>query len=162
MDIKGFKDRDGNVHQYDYDALSNKPESTPGGFVVSETEPTDKNVLWVDTNDNTGEMPPAVGGQPLKFTGAVTATYDGTQPVTVEIPVGGTTPGADGFSPIAAVTQTEDGAAITITDKDGTTTAVVKNGKDGKDGQPGEPGKDYALTDNDRQEIARQAAEEVR
>ena len=33
MDIKGFKDRDGNVHQYDYDALSNRPGNIPGGYV---------------------------------------------------------------------------------------------------------------------------------
>jgi len=45
--------------------------------------------------------------------------------------------GADGFSPIANVTQTEDGAVISITDKSGTTTATVTNGKDGKDGTNG-------------------------
>lgn len=51
-------------------------------------------------------------------------------------------PGEDGFSPIAAVKQTENGAAITVTDKNGTTTATVANGKDGADGQDGSPGKD--------------------
>ena len=56
--------------------------------------------------------------------------------------------GADGFSPSASVTQTADGAVITITDKDGTTTAVVVNGKNGIDGKsgtdglPGSPGQD--------------------
>lgn len=34
----------------------------------------------------------------------------------------------DGFSPIAKVTQTSDGAKITITDKDGTTSANIYNG----------------------------------
>ena len=43
-------------------------------------------------------------------------------------------PGKDGFSPIAKVTQTDDGAVITITDKNGTTEAVVKNGKDSEMG----------------------------
>lgn len=38
-------------------------------------------------------------------------------------------PGEDGYSPSATVTQTEDGAIITITDKSGTTTAEVKNGE---------------------------------
>ena len=42
--------------------------------------------------------------------------------------------GEDGFSPIATVTQAAEGATISITDKNGTTTATVKNGKDGKDG----------------------------
>lgn len=61
---------------------------------------------------------------------------------------GGT--GTDGFSPVANVTQTDSGATITITDKNGTTTATVTNGKDGKDGakgdkgEQGDPGKDGA------------------
>lgn len=45
--------------------------------------------------------------------------------------------GEDGFSPIATVTQTADGAVIEITDKDGKTTATIANGEDGKDGQDG-------------------------
>lgn len=45
--------------------------------------------------------------------------------------------GEDGFSPLATVTQTEDGATISITDANGTTTATVTNGKDGKDGADG-------------------------
>lgn len=48
--------------------------------------------------------------------------------------------GADGFSPIATVTEINDGAIITITDKSGTTTATIKNGKDGEDGAQGEKG----------------------
>ncbi len=43
--------------------------------------------------------------------------------------------GADGFSPIAAVEQTETGATISITDKTGTTTAFIQNGKDGMHGE---------------------------
>ena len=38
--------------------------------------------------------------------------------------------GADGFSPIATVTKSGDTATITITDKNGTTTAQVKDGSD--------------------------------
>lgn len=37
-------------------------------------------------------------------------------------------PGADGFSPSASVSKSGDTATITITDKDGTTTAAVKDG----------------------------------
>lgn len=54
-------------------------------------------------------------------------------------------PGADGYSPTASVDQSTDGAKITITDKSGTTEAVVKNGKDGangRDGADGQPGRD--------------------
>lgn len=49
-------------------------------------------------------------------------------------------PGADGFSPIAIVTQTDDGAVVEITDKYGTTTATINHGKDGKDGSNGKDG----------------------
>lgn len=41
----------------------------------------------------------------------------------------------DGFSPIAKVEQTVTGAVISITDKTGTTTATITNGKDGEDGK---------------------------
>lgn len=48
--------------------------------------------------------------------------------------------GVDGFSPIAKVVQTETGAIITITDKNGTTTATISNGKDGAQGPTGPAG----------------------
>lgn len=53
-------------------------------------------------------------------------------------------PGQDGFSPSASVAQTSTGATITITDKTGTTTAEIKNGKDGAPGKAGTNGKDGA------------------
>lgn len=52
------------------------------------------------------------------------------------------TNGQDGYSPSASVSETDTGATITITDKTGTTTAEIKNGKDGKDGVPGKDGTD--------------------
>ena len=45
--------------------------------------------------------------------------------------------GQPGFSPTAHVQQTASGATIAITDKTGTTTATVSNGKDGERGDPG-------------------------
>lgn len=53
---------------------------------------------------------------------------------------GGGGSGVDGFSPLAVVNETTDGATITITDINGTTTATVKHGKDGKDGTDGTDG----------------------
>ncbi len=53
--------------------------------------------------------------------------------------------GADGVSPTASVTQTDDGAEFTVTDASGTTTATIKNGINGKDGAPGAPGKDAVV-----------------
>ena len=48
--------------------------------------------------------------------------------------------GADGFSPTATVTQTEGGCTITITDKNGTTTADVAKGVKGDKGDIGDVG----------------------
>ena len=55
------------------------------------------------------------------------------------------TNGADGFSPVATVTQTASGATVSITDKNGTTTANISNGADGQD---------YVLTNQDKSDIA--------
>lgn len=55
---------------------------------------------------------------------------------------GGGGEGQDGFSPIATVTQTSTGAIITITDKNGTTSATITNGEDGQDGTNGTNGTD--------------------
>lgn len=91
---------------------------------------------------------------------------------------GGGTPGKDGFSPIATVTQSADGATISITDAKGTTTAKISNGKDGadgkdgKDGANGAPGKDGAdgktpikgqdyFTEADKQEIIEEVLEQI-
>ncbi len=48
--------------------------------------------------------------------------------------------GVDGFSPTATATQTADGATITITDKNGTTTADVARGMKGDKGDTGDVG----------------------
>lgn len=48
--------------------------------------------------------------------------------------------GIDGVSPIATVTQTETGATISITDRDGTTTAEISNGEQGPKGDKGDQG----------------------
>ena len=57
--------------------------------------------------------------------------------------------GADGFSPTATVTQTASGATISITDKQGTTTANISNGQDGSPGQPGTDGVSPTVTVTD-------------
>ena len=51
-------------------------------------------------------------------------------------------PGADGFSPIATVESNSDGAVITITDKNGTTTSQIYNGSNGLPGADGLDGQD--------------------
>ena len=51
-------------------------------------------------------------------------------------------PGADGFSPIATVESNSEGAVISITDKNGTTTSQIYNGSNGLPGADGIDGKD--------------------
>ena len=46
-------------------------------------------------------------------------------------------PGADGFSPIATVESNSEGAVISITDKNGTTTSQIYHGTNGLPGQDG-------------------------
>lgn len=67
---------------------------------------------------------------------------------------------ADGISPTANVKQTEDGAIITVTDKNGTTTATIQNGKDGADGYTPVKGVDY-YTDADKSEFSEYIASEL-
>lgn len=64
--------------------------------------------------------------------------------------------GQDGFSPSVTVEQTEAGATITATDKDGTTSANIYNGADGQDGfspiatvEPIQDGAKITITDKD-------------
>jgi hypothetical protein len=53
--------------------------------------------------------------------------------------------GSDGFSPVATVISTASGATISVTDRNGTTTANISNGADGQD---------YVLTAQDKSDIA--------
>ena len=115
------------------DYLANNP------IKVDETDPTVPEWAKQATPPDVKIPDKLPNPNALTFTGAVTGSYDGTDPVTIDIPAG--TIGEDGFSPIATVEQTESGAVISVTDKNGTTTATIVNGKDGTPGDPGEDGK---------------------
>ena len=79
------------------------------------------NALWSDTGDT--EVAYVVD----------TKTY-------VDAHAGTGSGGQAGISPVAKVTQTSEGATITITDASGTTTATVQHGKDGSAGEDGSNG----------------------
>lgn len=112
-----------------------------GGYYIPELSQLDEDTIQFAFTPSKADMP-------------------AVEPVTVELPVGqgsggNVENGEDGFSPIATVTQTDSGAVISITDKDGTTTATITNGKDGKDGQDGKTpvrGEDY-YTEADKSEM---------
>ena len=59
--------------------------------------------------------------------------------------------GADGYSPTATISKSGTTATITITDKNGTTSATIS---DGQNGEKGDPGDDYVLTAQDKADIA--------
>lgn len=60
------------------------------------------------------------------------------------------TNGADGFSPVATVSKVGNTATITITDKNGTTTATVSDGADGAgDGSGGGSAEVYSTTETE-------------
>lgn len=65
--------------------------------------------------------------------------------------------GEDGFSPIATVTQLQNGARIEIEDKNGRTTADVLNGEDG---YTPVRGIDY-WTEEDKQEVEEEATQQI-
>lgn len=72
-----------------------------GGFVASDTQPENTSQLWIDTSDNSVEVeiPEALPNpHTLTFTGAVSATYDGSKAVSIEIPSGGGSGGSGGAS----------------------------------------------------------------
>jgi len=69
---------------------------------------------------------------------ATLSTVDGHYNIAFGLKKGDTgATGADGYSPTASVSKSGDTATITITDKNGTTTAQVSDGQDGADGSDG-------------------------
>lgn len=54
--------------------------------------------------------------------------------------------GEDGFSPVVSASKSGTVTTITITDKNGTKTATIKDGADGKDGSNGQDGTSVTIT----------------
>lgn len=90
----------------------------------------------------------------ITFTGAVEATYDGSQAVTVTIP---TIAGPPGVSPTVSTEEIDGGTRVTFTFQGGSETVDLLNGKDGK---APVKGIDY-FTESEIQDVAKQAAELV-
>lgn len=73
MDIKGFKDREGNVHQYDYNALSNNPENSGTAIELADMvgykiAPTGTILEQSDSNHLVSEPIPVNAGDRLLLT----------------------------------------------------------------------------------------------
>lgn len=109
------------------------PEGGSGtGVVVSDSEPDDTSVLWIDTDDNEADNLQAAIDDALAQAKA-SGEFKGEKG----------DPGAPG-QPGEKGDPGEQGPAG----------ADGQPGKDGADGQPGADGNDYVLTEADKQEIA--------
>lgn len=97
-------------------------------------------ITWTNDKDLPNPEPVNIKGQPGTPGEPGTPGRDGS-PGADGAPGKDGAPGADGFSPVAIVSQVADGVEISITDKTGTTTAKVINGRDGTPGQAGADGK---------------------
>lgn len=87
----------------------------------------------------------------LTFSGAVEATYDGSEDVTVTIP---TVAGPPGVSPTVSTEEIDGGTRVTFTFQGGSETVDLLNGKDGKTPVKGI---DY-FTESEIQDVAKRAA----
>lgn len=113
--------------------------TTLGGVKAQAKTEAMTQPVGIDANGNLYTLPGG-GEDGATFTPAISedATLswsnnkglDNPAPVNIRGPKGD--PGGDGFSPSVVVTQTAEGAAISVTDKTGTTTATILNGKDGQ------------------------------
>lgn len=93
---------------------ADKQEIADMAIIVSPEQPEETGVFWYDPDDEESEDGGTTELQPLTFTGAVEATYDGTEAVSVEIPSGG----SSAWTFLADVTTTEEVAyaAVEITE----------------------------------------------
>ena len=122
MDIKGFKDRAGTVHQYDFNALTNKPkgpaDGEDGGYYTPVVTQLDDDTVQFEFTPSRADMPAVA-------------------PVTVELP---TAPGSDsGQNPdltgvvksVNGVTPDENGnVEISIPDSGGGSDYILPVGGD--------------------------------
>lgn len=68
---------------------ADKQEIADMVIIVNTEQPEETGVFWYDPDDEESEDGGTTELQPLTFTGAVEATYDGSEAVSVEIPSGG-------------------------------------------------------------------------
>ena len=97
------------------------------GVSITDIDVNANNQIVFTMSDGTefisGKIPTVKGdkGDPFKYSDFTTEQLDSLK-------------GSDGFSPSAKIEKVGDTATITITDKDGTTTATIKDGQGGSGG----------------------------
>ena len=142
----------------DYSKLDNKPQinghTLSGNKTSSELGLQDKLTAGENVTIDENGVISAEGGSQIvsgvvNANGTITFTDSDGNTFTTS---GSSVIGADGFSPVATVTQTASGATVSIADKNGTTTANISNGS---------PGQDYVLTAQDKTDIANIVLQEL-
>lgn len=128
---------------YGHDGIDGDP-----GVYVSETEddtPPDGAKIWIITGAEGDEEEDILIPDDLSYTDSILQMMCSGKPVgsAVKVVSGG---GSDGYSPTAAVVKDGTVAVVTITDKNGTTTAEIHDGADGKDGAKGADGKSFRIS----------------
>ena len=131
-----------------YNDLSDRP--TIGG-VLLEGNKTAQDLGLQPKGDYATTSSKLANPFSITFTGAVEATYDGSQAVTVTIP---TIAGPPGVSPTVSTEEIDGGTRVTFTFKGGSETVDILNGKTPVKGI------DY-FTESEIQDVAKQAAELV-
>ena len=137
MSIKGFKAKDGTKHQYDYEALTNKPGNAGLYYTPVVTQPSDSTMQIA--------FEPSVSGAPTP------------DPVVVELPVGS---GGSGENANGGLNDTAKNLLITIlrsgvysTDQSANITALeaalTSSGESGGGEEPPET-PESGVTDNGR------------
>lgn len=101
-----------------------------GGYYLVAAEQVDANTIRFTFTPSQKEMP-KVDPVDIELPGATDERIEEAIKEYLQNNPAIGKPGEPGFSPIAKVVQTDDGAVITITDKDGTTEVVITNGKNG-------------------------------
>ena len=103
------------------------PSNGKDGVSVTDIDVNANNQIVFTMSDGTefisGKIPTVKGdkGDPFKYSDFTQEQLDSLK-------------GSDGFSPSAKIEKVGDTATITITDKDGTTTATIKDGQGGSGG----------------------------
>ena len=140
------------VYKIKSNRATNKPSfmnSLTGDFYVVHFFMGEGNtslIRWVigtDSNDKIVIYIQSATITPVAYSGFSVINQSAWQEIGEKGDPGAT--GADGYSPTAAVIQTQNGATVSITDKNGTTTANISNGVNGSD---------YILTAQDKSDIA--------
>lgn len=119
--------------QKQIDDLKKNGIPSGGGFVAQPEPPDDTSLLWIDTDDDSGDEPETESG------GYYTPTVTQPDANTMQVAY---TPSTEGMPSVEPVQVTLPAGPRGEIGPEGPQGAPGKDGSDGRDGQDGAPGKD--------------------